>query len=203
MWECWVPFISMICCLKPLYTILLSAWTDLHSSKSAGGFSSLHNLCNIDCWRFFEMITLKGMGWYLIGLFICFSLIVSNASSHVLNAHLYAFLEKYPIRPLAHFFIALFYIVNYTSCLYVLQMNSWCLSSFTNIFYPFSGLSFSFFYGILCCAHAFKVYYVPFVSFWLMFHDSKRCILKNCCDLCQSMFCLYFPQEFYSICPYI
>ena len=52
--------------------------------------------------------------------------------------------EKYPIRSLAHFFIALFYIVNYMSCLYVLQMNSWCLSSFTNIFYPFSGLSFSF-----------------------------------------------------------
>lgn len=111
--------------------------------------------------------------------------------------------EKYPIRSLAHFFIALFYIVNYMSCLYVLQMNSWCLSSFTNIFYPFLGLSFSFFFGVLCCAHAFKVYYVPFVSFWLTFHDSKRCIFFNCCDLCQSVFCLYFPQEFYSICPYI
>ena len=84
--------------------------------------------------------------------------------------------EKYPIRSLAHFFVALFYIVNYMNCLYVLQMNSWCLSSFINIFYPFSGLSFSFFYGVLCCAHAFKVYYVPFVSFWLTFHDSKRCI---------------------------
>ena len=118
------------------------------------------------------------MSAYLIGLLICFSLVISDAE------HLFLCLsvicrcssEKYPFPSLAHFifswFVCIFDIELHE--LFVLEVNSLWVSSFANISSysegcPYLSLRVSFWY-----AKAFKVNLVPFSDLWFIFHFSKR-----------------------------
>ena len=46
-------------------------------------------------------------------------------------------------------------------------------------FLPICGFSFHFVYGVLCCAEAFKINWVPFIYFCFHFHYSSKWIQKD------------------------
>ena len=145
---------------------------------------------------------------YLMGLLICISLVI-RVAEHLfmcLSAICRLSSEKYPFWSLALFFFFLglyvFFILNCMSYLYVLEMNSSCVSSFANISSysegcPFVSLRVSFWY-----AKAFKVNSVLFSDLWFTFIFLRCRSTKNLLHSCQIVSCLYLSQEFHSVHPY-
>ena len=86
-------------------------------------------------------------------------------------------------------------MLSYMSCLHLLEMNSLWVSSFGNLYFSQSedGLFLSF--RISLAVQTLKVDEVPSVHFHFIFITLKGGSNNNCCDLCQSEFCMYFSQE--------
>ena len=106
-------------------------------------------------------------------------------------------LEKYLFRSSAHFLIGLFgffLMLSCMSCLYILEINLLSFASFANSFSRSIGFLFIMFmvsfamqkFLSLITSHLFTFAYISFA----LGDRSKK---EYCCDLCQRVFCLYFP----------
>ena len=69
-------------------------------------------------------------------------------------------------------------MLNFMSCLYILDRNPLLVTSFANIFSYSVGIFFQVIDGFLCCAKDFKFNYVSFIYFGFYFLCFKRHIWK-------------------------
>ena len=150
--------VALFLVFKNLLTVLHAGCSSLHSHQQFRRvLFSPHPFQPLIFVHFLIMVIWTGVRWYFTIVLIYISLIIRNVG------HLFMCLlaicmsasEKCVFRSSAHFwigllFLFLFFILNFISCFYILEINPWRLiTSFTNIFPCSVGCHF-FVFGFLC-----------------------------------------------------